>query len=62
MPFTTKQIFCLFRLSNDFISYIMTDTSEIAKKKFWDRYLSVLTGCNIKQQAQRWYVIHIEII
>ena len=38
----------------------MTDNSEFSKKKFWDRYLSILGHNNIKPSAHRWYVIYIE--
>jgi len=43
-----------------FMSLIMTDNSEFAKKKFWDRYISILHHNNIKPSFHRWYVIHIE--
>ncbi len=38
----------------------MTDNTEFAKKKFWDRYISLLVRYNIKPSVHRWYVIHIE--
>jgi len=38
----------------------MTDSTDFAKKKFWDRYLSILAHHKIKPSAHRWYVVHIE--
>ena len=38
----------------------MSDNSEFAKKKFWDRYISLLEQQNIKKSVQRWYVIRVE--
>jgi len=38
----------------------MTDNSEFAKKRFWDKYIAILESNNIQHTVQRWYVIHIE--
>lgn len=38
----------------------MTDNSDFAKKRFWERYLSVLNTHDINKTAQRYYVIWVE--
>ena len=38
----------------------MTENTEFAKKKFWDKYIAILEREGINSTVQRWYVIHIE--
>lgn len=37
-----------------------TSTTDPAVRKFWDRYINQLANQGIKDQARRWYVIHVE--